>query len=184
METHQIKQKTNPFSNVRFREPQHIVIVFIGTMNRYHNAWNKWYQQKYNTEKRKVEQSNKSESREAENMITARLYINGKCVEGEGKTIEVVSPATGQVIGSFRAASIAQAEEALQAAKKAFKTWPFLSLHERITWMQKLGEALKKHKDEIVETLMLEAGKNSGGAAGGPEKRRVYDADHPGRCNR
>lgn len=88
----------------------------------------------------------------------AKLYINGRCVEGEGEIIRVVNPATGKTAGEFRGASIAQAEEALQSAKSAFDSWSRLSITERESWMRKLKEAYLEERDALVELLAEERG--------------------------
>lgn len=124
-------------------------------------------------------------------MIRGKLYIDGKCVEGKGEKIEVINPATGKVIGSFGAASIEQTEEALQGAKKAFKQWSFLSLTERTDWMNRLGQRIAERKEEILEILMLETGKNPAEAEAdmaqsfnalhffAEEAKRMYDTGVP-----
>jgi acyl-CoA reductase-like NAD-dependent aldehyde dehydrogenase len=52
--------------------------------------------------------------------VHAQQYINGELVEGEGGTISVVSPGTGEVIGEVKSISAAQAQAALEAARDAF----------------------------------------------------------------
>lgn len=88
-----------------------------------------------------------------------KLYINGKLVEGQGDLVDVHNPATGELIASFKGASLEQAEEALLAAQEAFKTWSFTSLDERENWINKLKEACFAHKDEIIDLLAHETGK-------------------------
>jgi len=89
-----------------------------------------------------------------------KLYIDGTCAEGKGEMMEVRNPATGKVIGSFRGASVEQAEEALQSAKRANKSWSRTSLNERVSWIQKLKAELFRDKDEIIELLSAEGGRS------------------------
>lgn len=89
-----------------------------------------------------------------------KMYINGKCVEGQGTPLEVINPATGQVITTILTASEAQADEALLAAKNAFKEWSHLSLNDRIGWMLKLREACLAEKDVIIDLMAREGGKS------------------------
>lgn len=53
-----------------------------------------------------------------------KQYIGGKLVEGKGATIRVMNPANGTDFESFKAATGAQAEEALVAQKKHFRHGP------------------------------------------------------------
>lgn len=93
-------------------------------------------------------------------------YINGKLVEGGGPLMEVVNPATNEVVGQFHAATIEQTEEALQSAKKAFRTWSHLSLDERAAWMRKLRDECLKEDALLVELQAIEAGKTEYDIAG------------------
>lgn len=123
-------------------------------------------------------------------MYCSKMYINGEMVEGKGQEMNIVNPATGKVIHTFRAADESQAEEALQAAKAAEKSWGSLSLNERIGWMNKLVEALEKERLGLVEIIAQE-GKSFAEANGqlnslidymkyyAEEVKRVYDIGIP-----
>ena len=89
-----------------------------------------------------------------------KMYINGALVEGEGEAFEVYNPATGEIIEQLRAASAEQAELALQGAQEAFKTWSKTSLDERQDWIQKLKSAYLAQRDDLIELLCVEGGKN------------------------
>ena len=95
-----------------------------------------------------------------------KMYINGALIEGDGEAFDVCNPATGEIIDQLRAASIEQAEEALQGAQEAYKTWSKTSLNERQEWMQKLKSAYLAQKDSLIELLCAEGGKNPDEAAG------------------
>ena len=62
-------------------------------------------------------------------------YINGKLVDGLGKPLDVFDPSTGEVVGTVGSANAAQAQQALDAAAEAFKTWSKTPLQTRIDWM-------------------------------------------------
>ena len=64
-------------------------------------------------------------------------YINGKLVDGLGKPLDVLDPSTGEVVGTVGSANAAQAQQALDAAAEAFKTWSKTPLQTRIDWMLK-----------------------------------------------
>jgi acyl-CoA reductase-like NAD-dependent aldehyde dehydrogenase len=69
-------------------------------------------------------------------MKSFKQYINGKTIEGKGKTIEVIRPADGTVCGEFKNLDKDQALMALEAADQAFKSWSKLSVAARVTWME------------------------------------------------
>src|ERR1700729_404046 len=63
-----------------------------------------------------------------------RLMIDGRLVEGQGPLIEVENPATEQTITSVQAASPTQVDEAVAAARRAFRSgvWTDGELRRRV----------------------------------------------------
>lgn len=86
------------------------------------------------------------------------LSIAGKLVETQS-TFEVMNPATGQVLAHAPAATAEQLDEAVAAAKVAFKTWSALSYDEREQYLLAYADALEAHRDELAVLLTLEQGK-------------------------
>lgn len=91
--------------------------------------------------------------------------IAGQEVLGEGTPIMVYNPATGEEIQSVLAASPAQAQQALDAADAAFKTWSKLSLAEREKHILAFSDTLVSHRNEIIDLLIEETGKSYATAA-------------------
>jgi len=89
-----------------------------------------------------------------------RQYINGACVVGEGKSFDVINPATEEVNATVNAASETQTIKALEAAQLAFKTWSRTSINERIGWVVKLREALRAEMDTLTDLAAREVGKS------------------------
>ena len=98
-----------------------------------------------------------------------KQYINGQLTEGRGASIDVINPATGSVFETLPGATGAQAEEALEAAKKAFSTWSWTPLDERVNWLRKYTEAILEEREYIVDLLSRETGK--------PYAEACYDFD-------
>ena len=88
-----------------------------------------------------------------------KQYICGELVEGKGTMLRVMNPANGTAFESFKAATGAQAEEALEAAKKAFSTWSWTPLDERVEWLRKYTKELLSEREYIVDLLSQESGK-------------------------
>ena len=87
-----------------------------------------------------------------------KLTINGKLVDGV-KTIPVYNPANNELLANAPACSKAQMEEAIAAAKAAFKPWKALSWDERDEYLQKFACAIEEHRDEFIALLCQEQGK-------------------------
>ena len=98
-----------------------------------------------------------------------KQYINGKLTEGKGREIRVMNPADGKDFEVLKAATGEQAEEALEAAKKAFSTWSWTPLDERVAWLRKYTDALLAEREYIVDLLSKETGK--------PYAEACYDFD-------
>ena len=88
-------------------------------------------------------------------------YINGKLVEGLGKLLEVLNPATGKLIAAVPTASVEQVEEALQGAADAFVSWSKTSITQREAYIQKLIDVFMENEKLIVDTLIEETGKSA-----------------------
>ena len=86
------------------------------------------------------------------------LWIGGQSVPG-ADTFDVVNPADLSVIAQAPAASPAQLDEAVAAARAAFPAWSALPWTERQARLQSLADAVEAHGDELARLLCLEQGK-------------------------
>src|ERR671934_1653139 len=79
------------------------------------------------------------------------MFIGGDWTPAtEGKTIEVVNPATGETIAETPAADEKDVDRAVQTAKKAFdEVWFDTTPGERQAMMLKLADAIDQHAEEI-----------------------------------
>lgn len=94
-----------------------------------------------------------------------KLYIDGKLVDAvTKKRIEVVCPATGEVIAEVAQAGEADAQKALESAQKGFKMWSNLSLAERTVWMEKLRAAILDKEADLRAAIVHEMGKTYAGS--------------------
>jgi aldehyde dehydrogenase (NAD+) len=90
--------------------------------------------------------------------IHRRLLIDGKLVEAS-EVFPSINPATGTVLGHAPDASVADAEAAVAAARRAFDTTDWSTNTElRIRCLTQLHQALIDHHDELAELLITEAG--------------------------
>lgn len=86
-------------------------------------------------------------------------YINGNWLAGEGTVIESIDPAKNTVIWSGKAASPAQINNAIHAARSAFSLWGSLSVDTRIEHVLAYAEKLKANQDLLAHTIAMETGK-------------------------
>lgn len=89
-----------------------------------------------------------------------KMYINGEWIEAQGqKCLEVVNPATGEILGTVPKGGKAEAENAIQAAYEAFPRWSSLTAASRAAYLRKAYDLMVAHQDEIAEIMTLEQGK-------------------------
>lgn len=91
--------------------------------------------------------------------MNGRHYINGEWTEtGDGK-IEVMNPATGDVVGTVPNGGEEEATAAIEAAAAAFPEWSKTTAYHRAELLMKWHDLLLEHKEEIGEILTKEMGK-------------------------
>ncbi len=91
--------------------------------------------------------------------VYEKLYINGKWIQSTGNNaIEVVNPATEEIIGSIPVGSQADVDAAVTAAKNAFPAWKETSYEERIMILNQLSAAIKEKTEELAQTITAEVG--------------------------
>jgi len=94
-------------------------------------------------------------------VMRKRLFINGEWRDAAaGKTIDVVNPATEEVIAEVASAEASDVDAAVTAARAAFDgPWAKLSARERGKLIWKIGERLMEKADEIAQLETLHNGK-------------------------
>ncbi|KEZ53815.1 aldehyde dehydrogenase [Metabacillus indicus] len=89
-----------------------------------------------------------------------KLYINGEYMDSTSdETIEVVNPATEEVISAIFAGTEEDANKAIEAAFKAQKQWEKVPSADRGKIVRALGDRLKERRETFIELLMEEQGK-------------------------
>lgn len=87
------------------------------------------------------------------------LYINHQWLPAEGEAFSTKNPSTGETLWSGNAATIAQIDEAVQAARAAFPAWALLSIDDRIGCLQEFISIVEKNHTDLAEIISKETGK-------------------------
>jgi acyl-CoA reductase-like NAD-dependent aldehyde dehydrogenase len=91
-----------------------------------------------------------------------KLYINGEWVDSSNdKLIESINPANGQINGTFQAASKADVDKAVMAAREAFENgpWSTITRKDRAKIMRKISALMDEHRAELATIETLDNGK-------------------------
>ncbi|MEV7286328.1 aldehyde dehydrogenase family protein [Streptomyces sp. NPDC093252] len=95
-------------------------------------------------------------------MTTAeqQLFINGAFTDGAGsQTAEVISPATGERVGSFPLPVAADLDAAVEAAHRAQRAWAGVNVWDRAAACHRIADEIDKRRDELARLQTLEQGK-------------------------
>jgi aldehyde dehydrogenase (NAD+) len=98
---------------------------------------------------------------EARSTTGFRHYFGGTWQEPEGEEmVEIVNPATEDVIARVPRATPAGAVRAIQAARTAFDDgpWPRLAPSERSRVIRQFADALTRHRDRIADLVIRQGG--------------------------
>jgi acyl-CoA reductase-like NAD-dependent aldehyde dehydrogenase len=100
----------------------------------------------------------KAFTRPADGVRTLGHFIDGREAASEGRgTLEVLNPASGEVIARIAHGSDADVDRAVKSARRAFesKEWSGLAERERAKLVNKLADAFEAHLEELyhLETL-------------------------------
>jgi betaine-aldehyde dehydrogenase len=86
-------------------------------------------------------------------------FIDGRRVDGLGRTRELVDPSSGAVIEAIHDCTPAQVDEAVRAAAAAQMTWAAMTPGERALAMLRLADRLEARADEVIAVEVTESGK-------------------------
>ncbi|MGZ4596652.1 MAG: gamma-aminobutyraldehyde dehydrogenase [Actinomycetes bacterium] len=94
---------------------------------------------------------------------TLRNVVNGQQVDAaDGRTSDVVNPATGQVYSQAPVSSSADVDAAMAAAASAFETWRDTTPSERQRALLHIADAFESRSDELVAAEVENTGKPRG----------------------
>lgn len=104
---------------------------------------------------------------EREGVPEFKLFIGGRWTQSSaGGTSDVDSPIDDRVIARVQAATIADVEEAVGAAYRARRSIRDIPAIDRIDILNRARHIVEDHRDDFVNTLVLEAGKPVSSATG------------------
>ncbi|MCL4129259.1 UNVERIFIED_CONTAM: hypothetical protein GTU68_040202 [Idotea baltica] len=120
-----------------------------------------------------------------------QCFVDGQWLEN-GQSIDVLNPASGEVLTQVPLFAEQETEQAITAAAKALPGWRALAAHERANYLKAWHELLIKHSEQLAYLMSLEQGKPLAEALGeisyaasyvewfAEEARRIYGQTIPG----
>ena len=88
------------------------------------------------------------------------MYIDGQFVSWQGDSwIEVINPATEEVISRIPDGTAEEARKAIDAAAQAQPAWEALPAIERAGWLRKIAAGIRERAADISALIVAEGGK-------------------------
>ena len=81
------------------------------------------------------------------------MYIDGEWYTKEGSLRDVVSPATGEVIGTVTPAGFEEVDRALKAADREKGNLEKMTVFERSEMLFRIADAIDAHKEELAKMI-------------------------------
>ncbi len=95
-----------------------------------------------------------------QNISTVKNYINGNWVSSIGtETVDIINPATKKIIGRCPLGTLQDVDNAIKAAKEAFKIWREVPTIDRVQILFRLKTLLEKNFEDLAKICTEENGK-------------------------
>lgn len=91
--------------------------------------------------------------------IESRSYIDGRWVDAEDGSFDVINPSTGEVLQQVGQVSAAQVGQAIAAARRAFGPWSKRAPLERAQYMKRIAALVRRDAERLARIVVLEQGK-------------------------
>ena len=92
-----------------------------------------------------------------------KQFIGGEWVESSsGETMEVVNPATGEVIAEVPSGTAEDVEKAVDAARKAWGEWQYKTPKDRMELLLALADVIDENAEELCAVRVAERRKALG----------------------
>lgn len=93
-------------------------------------------------------------------LLRQQCFIDGKWLDADSQeTIEVINPATLEVIGTVPRMGVAETRRAIEAADAAWKDWRSKSAKERAKILRRWFELVMENADDLALIMTMEQGK-------------------------
>lgn len=87
-----------------------------------------------------------------------KLYLEDGWIEPELPSIDIIEPATGEVLGQSAIATVAELSRAAQRAKEAQREWVATAPTERAAVLRRAGDFFLKNREELGLWVQKETG--------------------------
>ncbi len=87
------------------------------------------------------------------------IFIDGQWIGEDLEKIDVINPATSEVVATVPNGGKKEAEHAIASSYRAFSEWSSLSAYERSEYIRQWYDLINENRDELAKTMTVEQGK-------------------------
>jgi aldehyde dehydrogenase (NAD+) len=87
-----------------------------------------------------------------------KLLINGEWIATRGRALDIVNPATEEVIGQVALGTAEDVDKAVKAARRAFESYSLTTVEERATLLERIVGIYQKRLPELGKAISDEMG--------------------------
>lgn len=88
-----------------------------------------------------------------------KIYVNGEFITPQGtEYFDLISPTTNEKLGKVLLGNQKDTQNAIAAAKEAFKTFSKTTTAERIQYLKNIQASIEKRKEEFIDVMIEEYG--------------------------
>ncbi len=87
------------------------------------------------------------------------LFIDGDFVDGHGHAFKSVNPATEETLAEIAEADEADVDQAVKAARRAFRTWSRMPGRERAKYLYRIARIIQERSRELAVLESIDNGK-------------------------
>ncbi len=99
-------------------------------------------------------------------MQTIENYVGGEWRGAHGEVVEVMNPATQQIIATTHCSTGVDVAAAVERGERAFEEWRRVPVGERIQYLFRYKQLLEENIDDLARTITDECGKTRAEALG------------------
>jgi len=89
-----------------------------------------------------------------------QVFIGGEFADSaSGETMEVIAPATGEVIASVPRCAAEDVDRAVAAAREAWPAWSEKTPKDRSELLHRMADVMDEHAEELAQLESLNVGK-------------------------
>ena len=93
-------------------------------------------------------------------LLKTGAYINGQwTASDQGTTLDVINPATGEIIARVASCGTAETRRAIEAAQTAQRDWSQTPIKERSAILRKWFNLMMQNQEDLAQILTAEQGK-------------------------